>query len=47
MSYVRGKAWKEIYGQRKDEMPKDAVFSLLTPSGAQSKIVATFNRRQD
>jgi hypothetical protein len=36
MSYVNDTAWKEIYGQKKDEMGKDPVFSLLTPNGAQS-----------
>lgn len=37
ISYVTETAWKKIYGQRTVEMPKDPNFSLLTPSGVQSK----------
>ena len=40
LSYTDGKAWKDIYAHRKDEMSKDPVFRLHTPTGAQNILVA-------
>jgi hypothetical protein len=37
LSFTTETAWKTIYGQRSVEMGKDPVFSLHTPTGAQSK----------
>jgi len=37
MSFTSENAWKTIYGQRSVEMPKDPIFSLLTPTGVQSQ----------
>ncbi|TKA49840.1 hypothetical protein B0A55_12779, partial [Friedmanniomyces simplex] len=36
MSFTSENAWKTIYGQRSVEMPKDPIFSLLTPTGVQN-----------
>jgi cytochrome P450 len=40
LSYVDAAAWKTIYGQRKEEMGKDPIFRLHTPTGAQNILVA-------
>ncbi|WPH01316.1 Hypothetical protein R9X50_00415500 [Acrodontium crateriforme] len=40
LSYNSETAWKTIYGQRKDEMNKDPIFRLHTPTGAQNILVA-------
>ena len=38
LSFISEAAWKTIYGPRSNEMGKDSVFSLHTPTGVQSKI---------
>jgi cytochrome P450 len=40
LSYAEDSAWKTIYGHRKDEMSKDPIFRLHTPTGAQNILVA-------
>ncbi|PGH23595.1 hypothetical protein AJ80_02376 [Polytolypa hystricis UAMH7299] len=40
LSFTTATAWKTIYGQRAVEMSKDPVFSLHTPTGAQSLLTA-------
>ncbi|KAL8985648.1 MAG: hypothetical protein Q9177_004379 [Variospora cf. flavescens] len=40
LSYTHEAAWKTIYGHRKDEMGKDPIFRLHTPTGAQNILVA-------
>ncbi|KIM97009.1 hypothetical protein OIDMADRAFT_148143 [Oidiodendron maius Zn] len=40
LSYATADAWKTIYGHRKDEMGKDPIFRLHTPTGAQNILVA-------
>ncbi|KAH7076877.1 benzoate 4-monooxygenase cytochrome P450 [Paraphoma chrysanthemicola] len=40
LSYADDEAWKTIYGHRKNEMSKDAIFRLHTPTGAQNILVA-------
>lgn len=40
LSYIDHGAWKAIYGQRKEEMGKDPIFRLHTPTGAQNILVA-------
>ncbi|KAF2219772.1 monooxygenase [Elsinoe ampelina] len=40
LSYTDASAWKTIYGNRREEMPKDPVFRLHTPTGAQNILVA-------
>jgi len=40
LSYNTHRAWKTIYGHRKQEMTKDPVFRLHTPTGAQNILVA-------
>jgi hypothetical protein len=37
LSFTSDEAWKTIYGPRTNEMAKDPVFSLHTPSGVQSR----------
>lgn len=37
LSYNSESAWKTIYGQRSVEMSKDAIFSLVTPTGVPSE----------
>ncbi|KAL8725032.1 MAG: hypothetical protein Q9166_007607 [cf. Caloplaca sp. 2 TL-2023] len=40
LSYTDEAAWKTIYGHRKEEMGKDPIFRLHTPTGAQNILVA-------
>ncbi|KAL8952963.1 MAG: hypothetical protein Q9222_001139 [Ikaeria aurantiellina] len=40
LSYAHEAAWSTIYGHRKEEMSKDAIFRLHTPTGAQNILVA-------
>ncbi|PLB47616.1 benzoate 4-monooxygenase cytochrome P450 [Aspergillus steynii IBT 23096] len=40
LSFTTATAWKAIYGPRSDEMPKDPVFSLLTPTGVPNILTA-------
>ncbi|KAI4282014.1 MAG: hypothetical protein L6R38_003271 [Xanthoria sp. 2 TBL-2021] len=40
LSYTHEGAWKKIYGHRKEEMGKDPIFRLHTPTGAQNILVA-------
>lgn len=40
LSYTDPSAWKDIYSHRKDEMAKDPIFRLHTPTGAQNILVA-------
>ncbi|KAL8791875.1 MAG: hypothetical protein Q9195_005537 [Heterodermia aff. obscurata] len=40
LSYTHEAAWKTIYGHRKEEMGKDPIFRLHTPTGAQNILVA-------
>jgi cytochrome P450 len=40
LSYADDDAWKTIYGHRKEEMGKDPIFRLHTPTGAQNILVA-------
>ncbi|PVH92619.1 benzoate 4-monooxygenase cytochrome P450 [Periconia macrospinosa] len=40
LSFADDGAWKTIYGHRKDEMGKDPIFRLHTPTGAQNILVA-------
>ncbi|RAL00110.1 cytochrome P450 [Aspergillus ibericus CBS 121593] len=40
LSYTSEEAWKDIYGPRSDEMGKDPVFSLRTPTGVQNILTA-------
>ncbi|PWY67989.1 benzoate 4-monooxygenase cytochrome P450 [Aspergillus sclerotioniger CBS 115572] len=40
LSYTSEEAWKGIYGPRGDEMGKDPVFSLRTPTGVQNILTA-------
>ncbi|KAF2827792.1 monooxygenase [Ophiobolus disseminans] len=40
LSYTDPNAWNDIYSHRKDEMPKDPIFRLHTPTGAQNILVA-------
>lgn len=40
LSFADEEAWKAIYGHRKNEMSKDAIFRLHTPTGAQNILVA-------
>ncbi|PYI09335.1 benzoate 4-monooxygenase cytochrome P450 [Aspergillus sclerotiicarbonarius CBS 121057] len=40
LSYTSEEAWKAIYGPRSDEMGKDPVFSLRTPTGVQNILTA-------
>ncbi|KAL8911234.1 MAG: hypothetical protein Q9171_003581 [Xanthocarpia ochracea] len=40
LSYTNEAAWKTVYGHRKDEMGKDPIFRLHTPTGAQNILVA-------
>ncbi|KAL8897692.1 MAG: hypothetical protein Q9192_002446 [Flavoplaca navasiana] len=40
LSYTQEAAWKTIYGHRKEEMSKDPIFRLHTPTGAQNILVA-------
>ncbi|PQE06760.1 Cytochrome P450 protein [Rutstroemia sp. NJR-2017a BBW] len=40
LSYNSDDAWKSIYGHRKEEMSKDPIFRLHTPTGAQNILVA-------
>lgn len=37
LSFISEDAWKTIYGSRSNEMMKDPVFSLHTPTGVPSK----------
>ncbi|KAI9036625.1 cytochrome P450 [Aspergillus affinis] len=40
LSFTTAAAWKTIYGPRSDEMSKDPVFSLLTPTGVPNILTA-------
>ncbi|CAI6237285.1 unnamed protein product [Periconia digitata] len=40
LSFAEDDAWKTIYGHRKEEMEKDPIFRLHTPTGAQNILVA-------
>ncbi|XRM47062.1 hypothetical protein ABZX51_010067 [Aspergillus tubingensis] len=40
LSYNSEQAWRAIYGPRSDEMGKDPVFSLRTPTGVQNILTA-------
>lgn len=40
LSYTHEAAWKTIYGHRREEMGKDPIFRLHTPTGAQNILVA-------
>jgi hypothetical protein len=40
LSFTHPEAWKVIHGQRRLEMPKDPIFRLHTPTGAQNIMVA-------
>ncbi|KAL4912424.1 cytochrome P450 [Aspergillus aurantiobrunneus] len=40
LSFTSEAAWRTIYGQRSQEMGKDPVFSLHTPTGVQSILTA-------
>ncbi|KAI4122513.1 MAG: hypothetical protein LQ338_005782 [Usnochroma carphineum] len=40
LSYTHEAAWKTVYGHRKEEMGKDPIFRLHTPTGAQNILVA-------
>lgn len=40
LSFADNGTWKTIYGHRKEEMGKDPIFRLHTPTGAQNILVA-------
>ncbi|GLA01342.1 hypothetical protein AnigIFM60653_011594 [Aspergillus niger] len=40
LSYNSEEAWRAIYGLRSDEMGKDPIFSLRTPTGVQNILTA-------
>lgn len=46
LSFTSETAWKIIYGSRSNEMGKDPVFSLHTPTGVQSKLPSSLHMEE-